>query len=57
MILAETKYKIYSNKFLAIIKAFKIWKDYCKTYKYKIFIFTDYSNFWQFINKKSLSFK
>ena len=56
MIPAKTWYKTYNNEFLAIVESFKIWKYYLEDCKYKIFIFTNYNNLWQFMNTKSLSF-
>lgn len=44
MILIKTRYKFYNNKFLTIIKAFKIKNYYLKSYKYKTLIFTNYNN-------------
>ena len=57
MIFIETQYKTHNNKFLAIIKVFKIWYHYLKNYKHKIFVFIDYNNYYYFIDIKCLSFK
>ena len=57
MILAETKYKTHNNKFLDIVKAFKIWRHYLKDCKYKILIFTDHKNLCRFMDIKNLSFR
>ena len=56
MILAETRYKTYNDELLAIIEAFKTWYHYLKSYNHKVIIFTDYNNFYHFMNMKSLSF-
>lgn len=55
MILIETKYKIYNNESLAIIKVFKTWYYHLKDYKHKIFVFIDHNNLRYFINIKKLS--
>ena len=57
IILAEIWYEIYNGKLLAIVKAFKIWQYYLKSYKYKVFILIDYNNLCHFINTKSLNFR
>ena len=56
MILAETQYKTYNDKLLAIVKAFKTWRHYLEGRKHKIFIFTDYNTLHCFMYIKSLSF-
>ena len=55
MILAETWYKTHNIKFLAIVEAFKTWRHYLKSYKYKVFVFIDHNNFCHFMDTKSLS--
>lgn len=44
MILAKTWYKTYNQKFLAIIKIFKTWRYYLKSFKFEVFILTDHNN-------------
>ena len=57
MIFAETWYKTYNSKLLAIVKVFKIWHHYLKGCKHKIFVLTDHNNLSRFMDTKSLSFK
>ena len=57
MILAKIQNEIHNNKFLAIVKAFKTWHHYLKSYKYEVFIFIDYNNLCCFINIKNSSFR
>ena len=57
MIPAETWYKTYDGKFLAIVEAFKTWRHYLEDCKHKVLILTDHNNLCLFINTKSLSFK
>lgn len=52
IILTVTRYKIYNNKLLFIIKFFKTWQYYVKNCKYKTFIFTYYKHLYSFINEK-----
>ena len=56
MIIAKTWYKTHNNELLIIVESFKIWRRYLKSYKYKVFILTDYNNPQQFIDIKSLNF-
>ena len=56
MILAKTQYTSYNIKFSAILKVFKTLWYYLKDYKDKILVFTNYNNFYQFINLKILSY-
>lgn len=56
MIFTKTRYKTDNQKLLVIIEAFKIWRYYFEGYKYKGFIFTNYNNLHQFMDRKSLSF-
>ena len=57
IILAKTQYKTYNSKFLAIIKAFKIRRNYLKSCNHEISIFTDHNNLCFFMDIKSLSSK
>ena len=57
MILAETRYEMYDDEHLAIIKAFKTWKHYLKSSQHEVFILTDYNNFRRFIDTKSLNLR
>ena len=57
MILAKTWYETYNGELLAIVKAFKTWRQYLEGCKYEVFVFTDYNNLRYFIDMKSLSFK
>lgn len=40
----------YNDEFLAIIKAFKTWRQYLKGCKHEVLIFTNYNNFRWLIN-------
>ena len=55
MILTETWYKTYDHELFAIIEAFKTWRHYLKSCKYKILVLIDHNNLCQFIDTKSLS--
>ncbi len=55
MIPAETQYKTHNQKFLAIVKTFKIWRHYLEGCKYEVFVITDHNNLRQFMDTKSLS--
>ena len=57
MILAETWYETHDQKLLAIVEAFKTWRDYLEGCKFEVFVFTDHNNLCGFINTKSLSSK
>ena len=57
MILAETWYKTYNGKLLAIVEAFKTWRHYLKSCKHEVFMLTDHNNLQRFMNPKILSFK
>lgn len=46
IISAETWYKTYNGKLLAIIETFKIWCHYLEHCKYKVFIFSNHNNFY-----------
>lgn len=56
MILIKTRYEIHDSKFLAIVKAFKIWQYYLESCKYKVVVLINYNNFCQFIDIKNLNF-
>lgn len=56
MIFTKTKYKTHDQKFLAIIKEFKIWRHNLKSCKYEVFILINYNNFHQFIDIINSSF-
>ena len=51
----EIQYKTHNSKFLAIVKAFKIWHHYLENCKYNVFILTDLNNLCHFMDTKSLS--
>lgn len=53
MISTKTKTKIYNQKLLTMIEAFKTWCHYLKSFKYKVFILINYNNFYLFIYIKS----
>ena len=55
MIPTETRYKTYDGELLAIVEAFKTWRYYLEGCKHEVLVFTDYKNFCQFIDTKSLS--
>ena len=55
MIPTKTQYKTLNGEVLAIIEAFKIWRHYLEGCKHKVLVFTDYNNFWQFMDTKRLS--
>ena len=57
MIPAEIRYKTHDGKFLAIVKAFKIWRYYLEGSKHKILVLTDYNNLRRFMEMKNLSFR
>ena len=57
MISAKTWYKIHDNEFLAIVEAFKTWRHYLKSCKYKVFVLTNHNNLRRFMDTKSLSFR
>ena len=52
---AETQYKTWDGKLLAIVKAFKIWRHYLKVCKYELFVLTNHNNLYCFMDIKSLS--
>ena len=57
MIPAETWYKTHNGKFLAIVKAFKIWRHYLEDCKHDVLVLTDHNNLRHFIDTKNLSFR
>ena len=57
IIFAETCYETHNSKLLAIVKAFKTWRYYFKSCKYKVLVLTDHNNLCQFMNTKNLSSK
>ena len=57
MIPAETWYKTYDGKLLAIIEMFKTWRHYLESCKYKVFMLIDHKNLQRFMDTKSLSFR
>ncbi len=57
MILVETRYKTHDGELLAIVKAFKNWKQYLEVYKHEVLILIDHNNLQHFIVIKSLSFR
>ena len=57
MISIETWYKTHNGKLLAIVEAFKTWRQYLEGCKHEILVLTDYNNFCRFIDTKSLSFQ
>ena len=44
IILAGTWYKDHNQELLAIVQVFKTWHHYLESYKYEVFILTDYNN-------------
>lgn len=50
IILAETWYKTYDQKLLAIVEAFKIWRHYLKSYKCKMLVFNNHNNLYHFMD-------
>ena len=52
---AETWYKTYNGKLLAIVEALKTWRHYLKGCKHKVLVLTDYNNLRRFMEMKSLS--
>ena len=57
IIFIEIWYKTNDSKLLAIIKAFKTWKYYLESYKYKVLMFTNHNNLQHFLDIKSRSSK
>lgn len=55
MILAKICYLTHKKELLTIVEALKTWRPYLKSYKYKVFMLTDYNNSKQFMDMKSLN--
>ncbi len=55
MIPVETQYEMYNSVLLAIIEAFKTWKDYLEGCKYKVLVLIDHNKLHHFIDRKNLS--
>ena len=55
MIPAKTRYKTNNRELLAIVKMFKTWRHYLKSYKHEVLMFIDHNNLQCFIDTKSLS--
>ena len=57
MIRAKQNYKIYDQKLLIIVAAFKQWKHYLKNNFYSIKMLFDHNNLKELMTKKKLYFK
>ena len=57
MILAKQNYKIFDQKFLIIVAAFKQWKHYLKNSFYSIEMLFDHNNLKELMTKKKLNFR
>ena len=45
MLFAETQYyKTHNGELLAIVEAFKSWRDNLESYNYKVLVLTNYNN-------------
>ena len=55
MILAKTRYETHDGKLLAIVEAFKTWRNYLKGCKHKVLVLTNHNNLQRFMDTKSLS--
>ena len=55
MIPVETEYEIHDNEHLAIVEAFKTWRQYLEKSRYKVLVLTKHENLRRFMNMKSLS--
>ena len=55
MILAETRYETHDGEILAIVEAFKTWRNYLEGCKHKVLVLTNYNNLHWFMDIKSLS--
>ena len=55
MIPAEMRYKTHDGELLAIVEAFKTWKQYLEGCKHEVLVLTDYNNLCRFMDTKSLS--
>ena len=56
MILVKITYKTYNNKLFAIIKVFKTWYSYLKSWKYEVVVLIYYNIFRYIMDIKNLSF-
>ena len=54
---AKTRYETHDSKHLAIVEAFKTWKNYLERFQHEVFIFINHNNLRQFMDTKSLSSK
>ena len=55
MIPTKTRYETHNSKLLAIIEAFKTWKQYLEGCKHEILVLTNYNNLRWFIDTNILS--
>ena len=55
MIPTETCHETHNQELLAIVEAFKTWRHYLESCKYKILVVIDHNNLCQFMDIKSLS--
>lgn len=55
VILAETQYKSYKSKHLAIVEVFKTWHYYLEGFKHKVLIHTDHNNLYRSMDIKNLN--
>ena len=55
MIPAETCYETHDGELLAIVEAFKTWRNYLEGCRHEVLVLTDHNNFCQFLDTKSLS--
>ena len=56
MISADIQYKTYDAELLAIVEAFKTWRHYLDSCRYKVLVPINYKYLQQFIDIKNLSF-
>ena len=56
IITAKMCYKTHNIKLLAIIEAFKNWRQYLEGCQYKVLLLTNHNDLRQFIDIKSLNF-
>ena len=57
MIPAETQYKTYNGKLLAISEIFKTWRHYLEDCKHEILVLTNHNNLRRFMDTKNLTSK
>ena len=55
MIPAKTRYETHDGELLAIIEAFKTWRNYLERSQHEVLILTNHNNFCHFMKTKSLS--